>query len=302
MKAEKSMVQDWKKYYLSLGHSYPSMRTYYSFINRFVGEGIEINQKNLNKFRESNMSSPASGSLKNFFSYLVKRKAFPIDVLSLHFDRSVSKKRLPKSISKNEVDRIIEEMGKHSLKDKLMTLLIYELALRTGDALKLKWENFNWSEWLLDRKQWGKVNLLDTKRGKFAVLPVKPELMETLYNGHPNRTSTGLPIGNLVFDYGIMDFMTNKDNSDEKNKDDYLIAAGQKYRNLVYNVSRAVLGKKISPHYLRHSKAQHLVDNGMPLESVKELLRHEDISTTEIYAQASPTKVKEDLEKYDNVK
>jgi site-specific recombinase XerD len=42
-----------------------------------------------------------------------------------------------------------------------------------------------------------------------------------------------------------------------------------------------------------------LMDNGMPIESLKVFLGHEEISTTEIYAQASPEKVKRDLKAYD---
>lgn len=298
MKANKSMVDDWKKYYLSLGHSYPSMRTYYSFISRYVGEEIEVNQRTINKFRESNMSSPACGSLKNFIAYLIRRKGFPVELLGLHFDKSISKRRLPKSISKGEVDLIIQKMGEHSLKVKVFTIISYELALRIREVLKLKWENFNWNEWILDKKSWGKVNLLETKRNKFAVLPVKPELMNMLYNGHPNKTSSGVPIGNLVFDFGIIDYMNNKEKSEDQNREDYLINAGQEYRRLLYSISKDVLGKRISPHTFRHSKAQHLVDKGMALESVQMLLRHADISTTGIYAVASSERIKSDMEKY----
>jgi integrase/recombinase XerD len=43
----------------------------------------------------------------------------------------------------------------------------------------------------------------------------------------------------------------------------------------------------ISPHTLRHSKAMHLYEAGIPLPYIRDILGHVDLSTTEIYARAS---------------
>jgi site-specific recombinase XerD len=44
---------------------------------------------------------------------------------------------------------------------------------------------------------------------------------------------------------------------------------------------------ELSPHVLRHSKAMHLYDAGVPLPYIRDILGHVDLSTTEIYARAS---------------
>jgi site-specific recombinase XerD len=44
---------------------------------------------------------------------------------------------------------------------------------------------------------------------------------------------------------------------------------------------------KLSPHVLRHSKAMHLYDAGVPLPYIRDILGHVDLSTTEVYARAS---------------
>ena len=52
----------------------------------------------------------------------------------------------------------------------------------------------------------------------------------------------------------------------------------------------------ISPHTLRHSRAMHLYDAGIPLPYLRDLLGHVDLSTTEIYARASTEAKRKALE------
>jgi len=57
------------------------------------------------------------------------------------------------------------------------------------------------------------------------------------------------------------------------------------------------LPKKISPHTLRHTKAMHLLQAGNPLPIIRDILGHEDIKTTEIYAKADLEMRREALKK-----
>jgi integrase len=52
----------------------------------------------------------------------------------------------------------------------------------------------------------------------------------------------------------------------------------------------------ISPHTLRHSKAMHLYEAGIPLPYIRDILGHVDLSTTEIYARASTEAKRKALE------
>lgn len=290
------LVMEWQKFYLKDGHSIPSTRTYYSFIKKFVDYGIEINQKEVSNFRINNRQTGASGALKAFFRFLVYKKGFPESILNLRFDKSKQTKKFPESISPLEVSKLIDNM--ESVKDKLFTWTVYDLGLRLSEGIKLTWDNFNWLEWLQDRSKQGVVNIVYTKRGKFRALPVNPILMNALYDAHSKRTEAGVPIGNLVFDYGIMGYLNDKTKTPEQCKFDYIEYASKTYRNLIYRLSKNYLGKRINPHRLRHGKAQDLMDNGVPIETIKAFLGHEKISSTEIYAQASAEKIKQDLWRY----
>lgn len=49
----------------------------------------------------------------------------------------------------------------------------------------------------------------------------------------------------------------------------------------------ALAAARLSPHILRHSRAMHLYDAGVPLPYIRDILGHVDLSTTEVYARAS---------------
>jgi len=53
---------------------------------------------------------------------------------------------------------------------------------------------------------------------------------------------------------------------------------------------------RISPHTLRHSKAMHLLQSGAPLVIIRNILGHEDVKTTEVYAKADLTMKRRALE------
>jgi len=83
----------------------------------------------------------------------------------------------------------------------------------------------------------------------------------------------------------------------------FLVKNGKKiYPTLVYRIINsyfsAVTSKKdVSPHILRHSFASHLLDNGADLNTVKELLGHSSLASTQVYTNTSLVELKRQYKK-----
>ena len=114
----------------------------------------------------------------------------------------------------------------------------------------------------------------------------RQELALSVITGRPSSRYRSLEEGRPV--------MTDKDNSCLFTNCSGQAMSRQGFWKLVKAYGRkAGITRELTPHTLRHSFAVHLVSNGADLHSVKEMLGHSDISTTQMYAQMTKSRVRE---------
>ena len=184
-----------------------------------------------------------------------------------------SKRKLPEVISNDTLPKIFNAVDEIEAKPELITVifeLLYGSALRVSELCNLKYKDYN------DNK--GQLVVLG-KGSKARIVPV------------------GEKASLAIKTYLNMNPVTSKD--------EYLIRTKKNdklYPRLVHRIVNKYLSKvsdikKKSPHILRHSAATHMLDNGADLRAVKEILGHENLSTTQIYTHVSIERLKSTYKK-----
>ena len=184
-----------------------------------------------------------------------------------------SNRKLPEVVSTNlilQIYELAEESEENSELVKVVFELLYGCALRVSELCDLKYSS------------------VDMKRAQVRVL------------GKGNKMRI-VPIGEKSLQILSEYLLKNPVNS----YDDYLIRTKKNdklYPRLVHRMINKYLTKvsdikKKSPHILRHSAATHMLDNGADLKAVKEILGHENLSTTQIYTHVSIERLKSTYKK-----
>ena len=196
-------------------------------------------------------------------------------------------KRLPKTLSVDEVDRLIDaarttgRTRNDRLRNFCLMELLYATGMRVSELVSLPMAAGRGDpRMLLVRGKGGKermVPLSPGARDALAVwLTVRDEAEES---GKPSIKSAGKPPSKFMFPTGA--------------------ALGHLTRHRFYTlikemaVNAGVSPDKVTPHTLRHAFATHLLAGGADLRSIQTLLGHADVSTTEIYTHVLEDRLRE---------
>ena len=205
-------------------------------------------------------------SLKSYYKFLLKTKQIAISPLLKHKSLKTPK-TLQIPFSEKELDEVLNSItypeGFEGIRDKLIIDLFYSTGIRRTELIYIKMLNIDLSNATL--KVLG-------KRNKERILPLLPNIASQIKLYLTERAYIERIADNDIF------FLTLKG----VKMNDSLV-----YR-LINNYFSAVSEKvKKSPHILRHTFATHLLNNGADLNSVKELLGHSSLASTQIYTQSS---------------
>ena len=204
-------------------------------------------------------------SLRSFYRYLLRRQLIPSDPA-----RSVAgpkkKKPLPCFLRENEVDLLLDEMdgedGFPACRDRLVIEMFYVTGIRRSELVAL--DNGDVDVAACQMKVTG-------KRNKQRIIPFGEELRASIEK-YLSMRREAVPAGGEAF------FV------DEKGR---RLSVGKVYALVRKNLSKMTTMKKKSPHVLRHTFATAMLNNGAGIESVKELLGHDSLSTTGIYTHTT---------------
>jgi integrase/recombinase XerC len=252
-----------------------SLREFESYISfRDTGLSLEtVDTDLIRDWMESLMDKGNTAStinkklsaLRSFYHFALKRELVKKD--PAHAVTGPKKhKPLPQFLREGEMDRLLDqiEWGNHikDVRARTILLLFYEAGLRRSELVGLNRAD-------IDLRA-GQLKVTG-KRNKQRIVPFGAELSDALCkyvdlrNGH----------------YGDTDDALFLDDKGKRVTDNQVYHIVRKYLTMVTSL------KKRSPHVLRHTFATAMLNNGAGLESIKNLLGHESVSTTEIYTHTT---------------
>jgi len=218
----------------------------------------KIKQFLLNK-QDKNYSSQTINLYLNAIKFFYREVLKIPQKISLKFAKR--SRKLPVVLSRKEIKNIIDVIG--NSKHKLIISLAYGAGLRISEVVNLKIKDVSSEELIL--------HLKNAKGNKDRI---------TIFSEKIKVSLQGLTVG--------------------KNLNDYLFESergGKLTERTIQKVferalQRADIKKKATFHSLRHSFATHLLENGVDVRYVQELLGHQNIRTTQIYTQVTNPRLK----------
>tara|TARA_R110000851_G_scaffold15667_3_gene51628 strand:- start:604 stop:1491 length:888 start_codon:yes stop_codon:yes gene_type:complete len=211
-------------------------------------------------------------SLKTYYKFLLKTGQIEINPLAKHKALKTSKK-IQVPFSEKEIGNVMEMFGEENdfegLRNRLIVELFYSTGIRRAELINIKVTDVSFAQ---------KTLKVLGKRNKERIVPLLPTVLQSINDYLQQRSELG-----SIKDTDAL-FLTQK---------------GVKiYETLVYRIINSYFSKasekvKKSPHILRHSFATHLLNEGADINSVKELLGHSSLASTQVYTQNSIAKLKE---------
>jgi integrase/recombinase XerC len=204
-------------------------------------------------------------ALRSFYKFALTRKL--VDCDPVHSVQGPKKQKpLPQFVKEKEMDELldVEQWGDDyiNVRARTIILLLYETGLRRSELVGLDDKDVDFESHLLK---------VTGKRNKQRLVPFGEELKDALQSYIEVRNDTMVRNTSALFLNGRGERIT----------------AMEVYRVVREQLKRVTSMKKRSPHVLRHSFATALLNHHAGLESVRQLLGHESVATTEIYTHTT---------------
>jgi integrase/recombinase XerD len=223
------------------------------------------------KEREYTSSTVARkvAAVKSFFHYLMAEGVTEIDP-TVTLDSPKVKKRLPKAISRRDIDRLLAAPANgasaKSQRDHALLELLYASGMRVTELVSLDTGDVDATAEIV--RVHGKKNL--TKERVISIGDRAAEAVKIYLNKGRSQ---------LVRDPGEQALFLNHRGQRLTRQGLWLI--------IKHYVNEVGIAEDVTPHTLRHSFAAHKLSQGKSLQDIQRLLGHANISTTQVYQQVS---------------
>ena len=204
-------------------------------------------------------------SIRAYYKFLLRRGEVAVDPLR-KITGPKKKKPLPVFLREGEMDKLLDDTdfgeGFEGCRNHLIIEMFYATGMRLSELIGLDDKDVDYSASLIK---------VTGKRNKQRLIPFDEELKFSMQE-YVNVRNETIPVRSDAF---------------------FVRENGKRlYRSIVAylvkrNLSKVVTVKKRSPHVLRHTFATAMLNNGADLGSIKELLGHESLATTEVYTHTT---------------
>jgi len=217
---------------------------------------INLSEKNLSPLTINRKIS----SLSKYYDFLLKTQVNKVSPLKNHKRLKVQKKLII-PFSEDEVFKVVDVFSKdfEGKRNLLIVDTLYSTGIRRDELINIKLNNVFLNEDL--------IKVLG-KRNKERLVPVLSGLNKRIKDYLNFRKKIDSTSSNL--------FITNKGKS---------IGPSLVYRVVKKYFSKVSTKVKTSPHVLRHSFATHMLNNGADINSIKEIMGHSSLASTQIYTK-----------------
>ena len=252
--------------------------------NKNIDDGITIDNlfiknyfKHLKRAGKSSASmARALATLRCYYNFLVSiGKIDESPVYNIEINKV--EKSFPETLTNKEVKLLLMQPDvttQKGIRDKAMLEVLYATGMRVSELIGLKLHNIN--------LQLGILHLTSDKGER--VIPMYPEALASVEEYMTNVRKL------LIYEKGVDELFVNTNGKPMTRQGFWKI--------IKFYANKAKIEKEITPHTLRHSFAEHLLENGAPLSDIKEILGHSDISSTQVYAQMLKSKYAQSYKKY----
>lgn len=257
------------------------LRLYAEFLKKYQGieDVADIEREHIQKYilslKRKELSKPSIArkviAIKEFHKFLFTEN-ITRDNPAYFIEPPKADKPLPVVLTKEEVEKMLSSISVDTavgIRNKAMMETLYASGLRISELLDLRLSNLHLREkYMVVIGKGNKERMVPL--GEMAVIPLRKYIEGARLELTKGNTDL------LFFNY----------------KGDKMSRQGF-YKYIVQLARDCGISKEISPHTIRHSFATHLLEGGVDLRIVQELLGHEDISTTQIYTHIDKSKLKD---------